>query len=59
MIVMKDKVFSIRINGQELQDAKKICNKNQTTLQIQIREFVKRICENENNLLRGKGNKWN
>ena len=45
--VIKDKFFGIRVEEEKLESAKKICNDNCTTIQIQIRELLERIIEGE------------
>ena len=43
-MIMK-KAYSVKIEEEILDDAKKSCKKNMTTLQAQIREFMKRIAQ--------------
>ena len=45
--VIKDKFFGIRVEEEKLELAKEVCNRNCTTIQIQIRELLERIIEGE------------
>ena len=44
---MKEKVFSVRLEQEEFNKAKLECSKNMTSIQIQIKEFVRRLANGE------------
>lgn len=49
----KQKVISIRVDEELVNDAKSICKKSNTTLAMQIRAFICKISKDKNSLIMG------
>jgi hypothetical protein len=57
---MLEKVFSVKIKGDELDGAREMCNRKSSSLPIQVRKFIKMLADGEiliidNKIMTNKG----